>query len=152
MDISQITDYLFVGAQPEARHAPNLQALGINLIISMRVERRPPAAFVQPPLRTVWLRTFDVFFLPIPVRTLMKGVEAALPVIAAGGRVLVHCHRGKHRSVAQAAAILMAHEGCSAEAAMRLLREHRAIARPQTWYIQRQILAFEKFWKSRVVE
>ncbi len=149
MDISQITDYLYVGAQPEAGHADELRALDVRLIISMRGERRPPAAFSQPPLRVLWLKTYDTFLTPIPIHEMMKGVRAALPVIQSGGRVLAHCHKGRHRGVAMAAAILIA-MGYSADDAIRLLRERRAIAHPQAWYIRRQIKKFETHWHGQV--
>lgn len=147
MDISLITDYLYVGSQPTVEQAEAIGALGIQLIISMRVESQPHKNFSRPPLRMLWLRTFDIFFLPIPLAALEQGVRTALPIIANGGRVLTHCHRGKHRSVAMAAAILIA-MGHSAEQAMHLLREKRAIARPQTWYIRRQIQLFETYWQK----
>lgn len=148
MDISQITDYLYVGGQPEAKHADQLKALGVRLVISMRAERRPPPAFHQPPLSAKWFRTYDTFFTPISVGTLVDGVQAALPIIEQGGRVFVHCHHGKHRSVAMAAAILIA-KGHTAGEAMRVLRERRAAADPQAWYIRRQIEKFEREWSGR---
>ena len=147
MDISQITDYLYVGAQPEAAHADQLRALDVRLIISMRGEARPAQAFAQPPLNVLLLRTYDTFFTPIPVRKLAEGVRAALPVIQSGGRVLAHCQRGRHRGAAMGAAIIIA-MGYSAEEAIQLLRAHRKTAHPQAWYIQRQIKKFEKYWKA----
>lgn len=147
LDISPITPYLYVGAQPAAAHAAELGALNIGLVISMRGETRPHAAFNTAPLRSLWLRTYDVFFLPIPVVLLREGVMAALDVIGQGQAVLVHCQRGRHRSVAQAAAILIAH-GHPAPEAMRLLRQQRAVADPGIWYIRRQIEAFEREWKT----
>ncbi len=147
MDISQITDYLYVGAQPRAEHAEELHARGVRLIISMIGAARPATAFGEPPFRLVWLRTFDSFLTPIPVDKLVEGVRAALPVIRGGDCVLTYCAQGRHRSVAMAAAILIA-MGHSAEDAMRLLRARRRIARPQTWYIKRQIKKFEKHWQQ----
>jgi hypothetical protein len=79
----------------------------------------------------------------------MEGVRAALPVIQGGGRVLTHCHKGRHRGVAMAAAILIA-MGHTSEEAMRLLRERRQIADPQIWYIRWQIKKFEKQWRPQV--
>ena len=146
MDISPITDYLYLGAQPQAEQAEQLRQLGVRLIINMRAESRPPAAFAEPPLNVLWLKTYDIFLLPIPVHKLMEGVRAALPVIENGGRVFTHCHKGRHRSVAMAAAILIG-KGYSAEAAMGLLRERRALADPQAWHIRRQIKKFEKQWR-----
>src|SRR5512136_23587 len=55
MDISQVTDYLYVGAQPSAQDAEQLHALNVRLIISMAGTIRPPKALAQPPLRLLWL-------------------------------------------------------------------------------------------------
>ena len=148
MDISQINDYLYVGGQPEVEHTEQLSALGVRLIISMRGEKRPALVFGQPPLSLLWLRTYDTIFTPIRVRTLVEGVRAALPVIKTGGRVLIHCQRGRHRSAAMAAAILIA-MGQSAREAMQLLRDRRQVANPHIWYIRRQIEKFEKHWRAQ---
>jgi protein-tyrosine phosphatase len=137
---------LYVGAQPEHGKAADLCDLNIGLVISMRGEARPHAAFGQPPLRSLWLRTYDTIFTPIRVRTLEAGVRAALPVMEQGQAVLVHCHVGRHRSVALAAAILIA-QGYTAQAAMQLLRQKRAVADPQAWHIKRVIGKFERQWK-----
>jgi protein tyrosine phosphatase (PTP) superfamily phosphohydrolase (DUF442 family) len=149
MDISPITEYLWVGAQPKAEEADALRQLGVRLIISMRGEAPPPREFSQPPLTVLWLRTFDYFFTPIPVDKLLQGVRAALPVIQGGGRVLAHCKQGRHRGVALGAAILIA-MGHSAEEAMRLLCQRRQPAHPQAWYVRRQILKFEQHWRRQL--
>src|SRR6185436_14185996 len=149
MDISQVTDLLFVGGQPQSEHAGHLEDLGIRLVISMRGEAPPPKVFGQPPFRALWLRTYDTMFTPIPIPKLMEGVQAALSAMERGESVLAHCHYGRHRGVALGAAILIA-QGQSSETAMRLLREKRTIANPQTWYIQRQIRQFEKLWLAGV--
>ncbi|MEP7358728.1 MAG: YbaK/EbsC family protein [Anaerolineales bacterium] len=146
MDISEITPDLYVGSQPEPADVEALNALNIGLIINMRAEARPDPAFHQQPLSALWLRTYDHFLLPISMRTLEQGVQAALAVIGQGRRVLVHCRHGRHRSVAMAAAILIA-QGRSAAEAMRLVREKRAPADPQLWYIRRQIEKFERHWR-----
>jgi prolyl-tRNA editing enzyme YbaK/EbsC (Cys-tRNA(Pro) deacylase)/protein tyrosine phosphatase (PTP) superfamily phosphohydrolase (DUF442 family) len=148
MDISEITNDVYVGTQPDATHAEKLQNLNIGLIINMRAEKGPDPAFGQAPFSSLWLRTHDTFFTPISVATLEQGVRAALTVIGQGRRVFVHCQVGRHRSVAMAAAILIA-QGYSARDAMRLLREKRKLADPQIWYIRRQIEKFEKHWRSQ---
>ena len=56
----------------------------------------------------------------MPISTLQRGVEAALPVIHDGYRVLVHCRAGVHRSVAMACCVLIG-MGHSAEEAMQLV-------------------------------
>jgi protein tyrosine phosphatase (PTP) superfamily phosphohydrolase (DUF442 family) len=147
MDISRITDYLYVSAQPRPADVPDLCSREIGLVISMRGEVRPHVCFSEPPLASLWLRTYDTFFTPIPLPILARGVQAALPVIAQGRKVLVHCHHGRHRSVALAAAILIA-QGHTASDAMQRLRAGRAIADPNIWYIRRRIVAFEPYWKA----
>ncbi len=147
MDISQVTDYLYVGAQPSAQDAEQLHALNVQLIISMAGTIRPPAALSQPPLHLLWLRTYDTIFTPIPISKLMEGVQAALPVIQSGGGVLAYCREGRHRSIAMGAAILIA-MGHSAEEAMRLLSTRRQKADPQAWHIKRQIKKFERRWQN----
>lgn len=149
MDISRITPSLFVGGQPTPADAQELRDLGISLIISMRGEVRPHPVFSQPPLASLWLRTIDTFLTPIPMRALERGVRAALPVIESGRSVFVHCHYGKHRSVAQAAAILIA-QGYTAADAMWKLRAERAAADPHIWYIRRRIVKFEQHWRALV--
>src|SRR5712692_7453837 len=149
MDISAITNDIYVGSQPDAQHAEALGALNIGLIINMRGELRLHPIYNEPPFSSLWLRTYDFFFTPIRMATLEQGARAALAVIGRGRRVLVHCQRGRHRSVAMAAAILIA-QGYTAGDAMRLIREKRSVADPQIWYIRRQIEKFERHWKKRI--
>jgi protein-tyrosine phosphatase len=93
------------------------------------------------------LRSFDFVLLPIPIRKLKKGVEAALPVIREGESVLVYCHAGRHRSVAMTCCILIA-MGSTAEEAMQLVRERREVADPHAPHIERQIRDFEAQWRT----
>jgi dual specificity MAP kinase phosphatase len=148
MDISAITPDLYVGGQPKARDLEQLQALGVQLIIAMRALRNATGTFAEPAVPVLWLRTLDSPFTPIPTRTFMKGVTAALDVIRAGGRVFVHCKHGRHRSVAMAACILIA-QGDSAEQAMQRLTHGRRRADPRIWYIRQQIERFERHWRKR---
>ena len=148
MDISQITDYLYVGAQPKAEDSGELEGMDVRLIISMIGHIQPPEEFAKLPLNLLWLRTFDTFFTPIPIKKLMKGTQAALVAIQEGGRVLTYCAKGRHRSVAMGASILIA-MGNSADEAMELLHTRRKIADPHIWYIKRQIRKFEKVWQQK---
>jgi len=147
VDISQITDYLFVGAHPAAEDAEEIRELGIRLIISMVGLHRPPEALGRTPFRLLWLQTFDTIFTPIPLNKMMIGVEAALPVIQDGGAVFVFCRYGRHRSVAMAAAVLIG-MGYSTEEAMQLLESRREVADPRAWHIKRQITRFGKRWQK----
>jgi len=147
MDVSQITDYLYIAARLRSEDAPAIRALDVRLIISMIAERRPPRGLAALPVEVLWLRTVDFFLLPIPVRTLHRGVQAALPVIHDGHSVLVYCQGGRHRSVAMASAILIA-MGHPADEAMDLVSENRAVADPRARHIQRQIRKYEAFWQQ----
>jgi protein-tyrosine phosphatase len=144
--ISQITDYLYISAFPRGEHVAEIVALGVRLVLSMHW-MRPTKMLGKPPVELLWLPTFDVPFLPMPIKTLNKGVKAALPVIADGGSVLVHCKAGIHRSVAQAASVLIG-MGYSAEEAMQLIKDKRAVADPDARHIQSRIRKFEEYWQE----
>ena len=96
----------------------------------------------------LWLRTFDFPLIPIPVKTLNRGMGAAMPVIQNGGRVLVYCEGGRRRSVAMASCILIG-QGYSADEAMQLISSRREVADPYIWHIQRQIRRFEAQWQPK---
>ena len=142
--ISQITEYLYISAFPRGEHVAEIVASGVRLVLSMHW-MRPTKMLGKPPVELLWLPTFDNIFLPMPIRTLNKGVQAALPVIENGDSILVHCKSGKHRSVAQAACVLIAMD-YTADEAMQLIKEKRAIADPDAWHIHRRIRKFEKQW------
>jgi len=148
IDISKITDYLYVGSRVGQEHAEELKMLNFNLIISMIGQMPPDEIYTRPPFKTLWIKTYDTFFTPISVKKLHVGVEAALPIIKNQGKVLVFCQQGKRRSVAMAAAILIS-MGYTCEQAIDLLTTARKAADPRRWYIHRQIRAFEKYWQKR---
>lgn len=142
MDYSQITSALFVGTTPRREDYAALRQLGVGLVINLRL--RPPVSDRhQPPIPILWLPVFDFPLFPIPVRTLQRGVQAALHAFAMGQRVYAHCARGAHRSVAMATCILIS-QGQAPEQAMQLIRERRQIADPGIWYIHRQIQRFAR--------
>jgi hypothetical protein len=146
-DVSSITDYLYISAWPRGNHAEEIRALNVRLILSMHWIR-PSRTLGHPPVRLLWLPTIDNPLFPMPIPTLQRGVEAALPVIADGYRVLVHCRAGVHRSVAMACCVLIG-MGMTADEAMQLAEEKRSVADPHIWYIQRRIYKFEQFWQAR---
>jgi hypothetical protein len=151
IDISKVTDYLYVGSKMDHEHADELKVLNFNLIISMIGQVAPHEIYMLPPFRTVWIRTYDYFFTPIPIKKLLVGVEAALPVIKNKGKVLVFCMQGRRRSVCMAASILIG-MGYASEDAIDLLMKARKIADPRRWYIKSQIKAFEKYWRQNAKE
>ncbi len=145
MNFSQITDTLFIGTTPNRRDLDVLRDLGVRLIINMRIRRGPVPGTADPSLHYLWLHTFDNPVLPIPLRALIRGAHSALDVIRENGKVFVHCAYGRHRSVAMGAAILIA-QGMPANDAMVLIKEKRAVADPDVFYIRRRILLFARHW------
>ncbi len=89
MDISKITDFLFIGAEPKVAQTNELDSRNVRLIISMIGGRRPPEELAKPPYHLLWLQTFDTIFTPIPISELRQGVAAALPVIQSDEGVFV---------------------------------------------------------------
>ena len=145
MDLSKITDNLFIGDTPRPNDYDYLRDLGVRLVINMRFDWRPPKDKHQPPLNFLWLRTFDNPVLLIPVRSLKRGVCAALQTIREGGKVYVHCARGRHRGVAMGAAILIA-LGYDPQEAVELIKVQRPIADPDAFYIRKRIFRFAQVW------
>ena len=146
-DASAITGQLFIASKPRARHVEDIRGLKVDLVLSM-IWFAPPRKLTRPPFRLMRLPTFDFWLLPIPLFMLRRGVSAAVPVLEAGGRVLVYCRAGRHRSVVMAACILVA-MGMSADEAMDTIVAHRPIADPHARHIERRIRAFERDWQSR---
>ena len=147
MDVSEITDYLYIASKVKVKNIEAVRNLDPRLVISMIFQTRPPRELEKPPTSVLWLRTVDFLLIPIPIRTLNRGVESALPVIRNGHRVLIFCEGGRHRSVAMASCILVG-MGYSADEAMQLISSKRKVADPYAWHIQRQIRKFETYWKK----
>jgi hypothetical protein len=133
-----------ISSFPRGEHVKEIVAFGVRLVLSMHW-MRPTKMLGKPPVKLLWLPTFDNMFFPMPIKTLNKGVRAALPVIENGDSVLVHCKSGKHRSVAQAACVLIA-KGYPADDAMQLIKEKRAVADPDARHIQSRIRKFANQW------
>ena len=143
-----VTDYLYVGSNIGQEQAAELKLFNFDLIISMIGQMPPDEVYTLPPFKTLWIKTYDTFFIPISIAKLLVGVTAALPVIQNKGKVLVFCMLGKHRSIAMGAAILIS-QGHTSEEAINLLTTARKAADPRRWYILSQIRAFEKYWQKR---
>jgi protein tyrosine phosphatase (PTP) superfamily phosphohydrolase (DUF442 family) len=147
MDVSQITDYLYISSIVEDESIETVRKLDPRLVISMIFNDRPPRELGEPPITVLWLRTIDFPLVLIPVSKLRRGVESALPVIRNGHKVLVFCHSGVHRSVAMASCILVGN-GYTADQAMQLISQKREVADPYAWHIKRQIRKFETYWNK----
>ena len=146
-EVSAITDQLFIAPRPRTRHVEHIRGLDVQLVLSM-IGVRPPRELAEPPFTLLRLPVYDNPLIPIPLSALWRGVNAALPVMEAGGRVLVYCRAGRHRSVVMASCILIA-RGMTADEAMDTIVEHRPIADPHAGYIERRIRAFERDWLAQ---
>lgn len=144
LDISRINDTLYIAAHPRPSDAELLRSLPTRLLLSVRM--RPPRSEVRSAVEH-WLHLpcVDSPLTPIPMLLLFRGVEAAAPIVQQGGAVVVHCHYGRHRSVALACCILI-RQGYTAEGAMRLVTQQRAAADPYAWYIRARIERFAEKW------
>jgi protein tyrosine phosphatase (PTP) superfamily phosphohydrolase (DUF442 family) len=145
MDFSQITENLFVGTTPQPENYAILHELGVLLVINMRFERPPYRDPHNPPIPALWIPSIDSPLVPISLRSLQRGTQAALETIRRGGKVYVHCAGGRHRGVAMGAAILIA-QGYSPKEAMHLIKDRREAADPDIWYIRRRIIRFAQAW------
>jgi hypothetical protein len=147
MDYSKITDQLYIGTTPNPVDYEVLRELGVRLVINMRFVwgKQPPGG--NPPLSYLRFRTIDNPLFPIPTGVLLRGARAGVSVLHGGGKVYVHCSRGRHRSIAMAAAILIA-DGLSASDAMSLIKRQRAVADPDAGHIRPRILAFAEAWRG----
>lgn len=146
-DASAITDQLFIAVRPRSHHVEHVRGLGVDLVLSM-IFWAPTRELTRPPFRLIRLPSADSPFWPIPMMWLRRGAAAAVLVMDAGGRVLVYCREGRHRSVAMAACVLIA-RGMSADEAMALIVSRRAVADPHAAHIERRIRAFEHDWLKR---
>ena len=148
MEISQITDYLYISPRQMVKDIEQISQLDLGLIIDMVIHRKPPREIQNSRIDILSLPAIDFVLIPIPIKLLNHGVEASLTVINQGRSVLVYCHAGRHRSVAMACCILVA-KGYSADKAIELVKAKRQKADPDAWHIKRQIKHYEK-WRSKI--
>lgn len=146
LDISQITDYLFIAGWPSGEHAPEIADRDITLIISM-IREKQDTELTEPPFQNIQLSTTDFVLTPMSTGKLRQGVEAALPVIEGGGKVLTYCKSGIHRSAAMATCILIG-MGCDTDEAIEMVKNGRAAADPDTPHIRKQIDKFAAEWQE----
>lgn len=146
LDVSPITDYLYISAWPRGDHAEEIRSMNVRLILSMHW-LKPSHTLGHPPVKILWLPTIDNPLVPMPISTFQRGVVAALPVIREGYRVLVHCRYGVHRSVAMACCVLIGMR-LTAEDAMRLVEQKRSVADPRARHIRQRIIKFELHWRQ----
>ena len=146
MDLSAITDKLYVASRPRSSDAAELTEHGVRLVMNM-IPVRTPLGLRSTPLRACWLPWLDSALLPLPTWLLGRGTRIALLTMASDEAVLVYCREGRHRSVAMACAILIA-QGMNAEQAMAHVKRARPIADPSAPHVAAAIRRFEATWHN----
>ena len=147
-NFSEITSYLYISSFPGREHVEQIRAMKVRLILSLYL-KKPDEIFGQPPITLLWMPLVDSPVTPIPLHVFRRGVQAALPVIDDGGKVLVHCKWGIHRSAAMACCVLIG-KGYSADEAIELVKRRRAPAKPDEGYVLARIKKFEQDWILRM--
>ena len=145
MNLSKITDDLYIGTTPSVDDYDQLRSLGVRLVINMRYTSAPLRDPHPDPIPALWLPSIDSPFFPIAIPKLTRGAQAALETIERGGKVYAHCAYGRHRGPAMGACILIA-QGYDPHAALELIKRRRKVADPFAWYIRPRILKFAKEW------
>lgn len=131
---TQVLDYMYLGSMSDARDVEFLRSANIKKIINVSSdEYLSPKADVE----ILWLKSEDTCDFDISVH--FSPAEAALSAIrrkyfedeferpGSGARVLVHCLKGRSRSVTIVLAHLIRHNGWSVAEALQYvsgLREH----------------------------
>ena len=147
LDYSQITDNLYIAAWPTRVHRQQIIDLGVRLVISTILEK-PDKELGEPPLRLVRVRATDMGKqLIFPDGQIMKGVEAALPVLERGEGVMVFCKAGKHRSATLTACVLVG-MGHPADEAIQMVQQGRDKADFNDSHRQ-AVREFEQKWRQR---
>ena len=146
-EYSQITDQLFVAAWPTGEDYDAIIEFGVRLVINMDWV---PAdeKLSEPPLRVLSLTEIDTPLTPMSMKNIWKGVDHAGKTFEDGGRVMVYCKGGVHRSVVMACCILIS-GGFTAEEAMARVKERRPVADPNTEHFKSRILKFEGEWNAQ---
>lgn len=146
-EYSQITDELYLAAWPTGEDYDLIKELGVRLVINMDWV---PAdeKLSETPLQVLPLTEIDTPFTRMSMGNLWKGVDESQKTFKDGGKVMVYCKGGVHRSVVMACCILIS-QGCTAEEAMARVKERRPVADPYSPHYRSRILKFEEEWNSK---
>jgi protein-tyrosine phosphatase len=145
--VAVITDDLFIGAWPTKYHREKIISLGVTLVVATILESIDKE-LDQPPLTLVHTRGTDLgprlFF---PMGQIFKGVEAAVSAIGSGGKVMVFCKAGKHRSATMTSCVLVG-LGHPADEAIEIVKAGRDKVEINDNH-RKAIYKFEQAWHER---
>lgn len=128
----QITDQLWLGGAPHyPRDYEFLLDAGIDAVVNIRAERHDDyELYQQHGIDYLQLKVLDVRIPPPEI--LDEGVAFIHKQVQAGNTVLVHCAKGRGRSVTLLAAYLMKYEGLTFDEADALLTAKRPLSNLQS--------------------
>jgi protein-tyrosine phosphatase len=127
----QVSDQIWLGGAPHyPRDYEYLLELGIDAVVNIRAERHDDfKLYERHGIEYLRLNVPDVM-VPSP-EILDEGVEFIHKHVEAGDSVLIHCAKGRGRSVALLAAYFMRHGDLTYEQVDRLLRDKRPLSNLQ---------------------
>ncbi|HSM58181.1 MAG TPA: dual specificity protein phosphatase [Candidatus Sulfomarinibacteraceae bacterium] len=132
----EITPQLWLGGAPHyPRDYDFLLEAGIDAVINIRAEREDDVAlYRRHGIDYLQLKVLDILVPPPDI--LDEGVAFIRKQVETGNTVLVHCAKGRGRSVTLLAAYLMRYEGLAFDEADQLLREKRPLSNLQSRHRQ----------------
>ncbi len=143
LDMSRITDQLYVGRTPRRRDYQTLADVGITLLINMRAEWPSPIFVRQNIMQDIWVPCFDLPLGFVGQKRLLATALLAKQEIERGGKVYVFCHKGRHRSVAMASAVLLL-QGYSLAKVQALFVKQRPVSDLKRYQVHRAVSRFAK--------
>jgi len=147
LDYSQISEDLFIAAWPTKYHREKIISLDVTLVVATIMESIDKE-LGEPPLALVHTRAMDLGpRLIYPTNQLLKGVEPAVSTIHNGGKVVVFCKAGMHRSATMTACILVG-LGHPTDEAIKIVEAGRDKAEIKETH-RKTIQNFEQTWKER---
>lgn len=142
-EYSLIIPNLYLSSRPKNKEdIQEIENLGVSLVINMmfygsyKKEKYGNYKYIN-------YKTIDSLATPIPLKFLIEGSKEADIVLKNGGKVLVHCKYGVHRSVAMVVAILM-YQGLSKNHATKLVKQKRKVADPDSYWIKYRLDQLQK--------
>jgi protein-tyrosine phosphatase len=123
LNVSRVSDLLFVGGEFRAAQWPALRAVGLRAVLSLQAERHD--TFIGPPPERNLRLPVDDFHAP-SIEQLRVACDFLAETHAAGMPTLVHCHAGVGRAPLTAAAFLVT-QGHTAATALDLIHQARPI-------------------------
>lgn len=128
----EITPNLWLGGAPHyPRDYDTLLDAGIDAVVNIRAERHDDyELYKRHGIEYLQLKVYDILIPPPEI--IDEGVEFIRKHVEDDKVVLIHCAKGRGRSVTLLAAYLMRHEGMTFDEADKLLSEKRPLSNLQS--------------------